>query len=214
MSPTLTGTEELTLEIPGSLPREKAATLAGDLEVEHARGATPVSLLVFRMVGLAADDAPAGPGASYAEALWRVAVVFRNAPAWLVIACDVETAFVRKTAGWLVRYPVRPAAFTFEGSLARGSMSIEAKGKRLAIMSIPGTSEPPPDEVRPMLVRSSASLFEIPWSTEAAPFRRIARVAFAAEDLSEATFGPAITWATEGRIHQGRVQHSGIAVRV
>ena len=65
---TLTGTEELTLEVPGSLPREKAAVLAGDLEVENVRGQTPVSLVVFRIAGLA-------PGASYGEALWRIGVV-------------------------------------------------------------------------------------------------------------------------------------------
>lgn len=204
---TLTGTEEHTLEIPGTLPREKAAALAGpDLVVEDVRGATPVSVVIFRVKGLAE--------ATYAEALWRVGVMHRDTPAWLVVACDVESAFVKKTAEWLVRYPVRPATFTFEGSVARGAVSIESKGKRLAIMAIPDTREAPPDDVRPLLVRSSASLFEIPWSTEPAPFRVAARVALAAEELGEATFGPAIRWAPEGSVHQGRVQRSGVAVRV
>lgn len=213
MSLTLTGTEDVALEIPGTLPREKAAALTGDLAVEDVRGATPVSLVVFWMKGLAPDDAP-GAGASYAEALWRVGVVLDGAPAWLAVACDVEAAFVRKTAAWLVRYPVRPATFTFEGSTQRASLSIEAKGKRLAIMAIPDSHAPPPDDTRRLLVRSSASLFEIPWRTEPAPLRRVARVAFASEELAEATFGPHVRWASEGRLHQGRVQHSGIAIRL
>ena len=208
----LSGTEELSIEVPGFLPKDAAMALLGDdLTPQTVRGQVPVSLLVFQMKGLKADGVP-GAGMNYGEALWRIGIVLDGEPAWFGLTCDIDKALVRKSAGWLVRYPVRPATLSFEGSRARGAVEITAAGKRCAIVATPTLAEPPEAEPpRRLVVRNRNALWEVPWGEVPAPFRRAARIALAAEDLADATFGDRLRLLPEGLLHRGRTHRCGIA---
>ena len=215
MGVTLTGTEEISIEVPGVLPRTQAEALVGDsLRVEHAHGYTPVSLLLFQMKGLRADGVE-GPGHNYGEALWRIGVMAKGEPAWFALACDVDNAVVRKGGSWLVRYPLRTGKFRFEGSQARGAVEVEAKGKKLVVVATPRLVEPPPlQPPRRLVVRHANTLWDVPWEEGAAPFRRTALIAFAAGELAEATFGPEVRWERDGLLHRGRVHRCGLAKKL
>lgn len=214
MALTLSGTEELSIEVHGVVPKERGKALAGGLPVELVRGQVPVSVLLLQMKNLKPDGAPV-PGMNYGEALWRVGVMIDGEPAWLGLVCDIDNAVVRKSGGWLVRYPTRTAKFHFEGSQARGAVDLTANGKRCAVFATPTLAEPPePEPPRRLVVRNANALWEVPWSEDPAPFRRVARIAFAAEELAEETFGPQVRFLPEGLLHRGRVHHCGVAKKL
>ena len=145
MALTLSGTEELTIEVNGLVPKERGKALAGGLPVEVVHGQVPVSLLLMQVKGLKPDGVLA-PGMNYGEALWRVGVMLHGVPSWFGLMCDIDNAIVRKSGGWLVRYPVRPAKFHFEGSQARGAVDFTAVGNRCAVFASPTTAEAPEPE--------------------------------------------------------------------
>ena len=57
-------------------------------------------------------------------------------------------------------------------------------------------------------------MWEVPWAEEPAPFRRIARIAFASEELAEETLGPQVRFLPEGLLHRGRIHRCGIAKKL
>lgn len=214
MALTLTGTEELSIEVSGNLPKDRAMALVGDMPLELVKGHVPVSLLLVQMKGLRAEGL-ATPGFNYGQALWRIGIKLDNVPAWLGLLCDIDSTLVRKSAGWLIRYPLRTATFHFEGSQARGAVDITANGKRCAVFATPTLAEaPPPEAPRRLVVKSSNALWEVPWAEEPAPFRRVARIAFAAEELAEETFGAAVRFLPEGLLHRGRIHRCGPAKKL
>src|SRR4051812_1780527 len=112
----LRGTEVATIEVTGSLPAEPARVLAGGTSIEldmDDDGGVRVSLLLFHMRGLAPWGL-SGVGIDYREALWRVGVLHRSRPSWLVVRCDVDHAVVRASGARLLRYPMRPATLSLE----------------------------------------------------------------------------------------------------
>lgn len=214
MRTVLTGTEELSLEIDGTIPEGAARAVVGPgVELSSHDGRVAVSLLVFAMKGLVLRRLPVRAlGLDYNEALWRVGARVRGEPAWFGASCDLDSAVVASLGRLLVRYPVRRARVSLAADAGEASARIEVAGARLAL-DARVTAEPseivPP---RPVLVRSGGDLYEVPWDEVPAPER--ATVEVTADDaLSAATLGAAVAWSGAGVLHRGRTHRCGFAAR-
>ncbi len=205
----LAGTEAHTLELGLSIDAARARALAGaELEPEIAGHAARADVLFFAMRGLGVSGVPFGR-IDYGEALFRLSVRWRDRPAWLALACDLDARAVQVLGRWLVRYPVRAATFEIDGrrfatSAAEGRLSVEAE---------PSEDAAPAEPARPMLVRDGGVLYRIPWREEPAPWRRWARCEVRDDALARATFGAAPTFDASGVVHRGRVHRCGVARR-
>jgi hypothetical protein len=184
----LRGTESDTLELEGTL-------------LDGAR----VSLLFFAMSGLKLRGVP-WPGFDYNEALWRTDARIEGEPAWLAVACDLDSALVRAFGRRIVRYPTRVARFT-------GRWSVENDAGVFSVRAIPAASSPDPMAARRTLVRDGGRVWEIPWQEIPAPERHVAKVEVLSDSLSEPTFGARVEWSSRGLVHRGRTHMCGIARR-
>lgn len=215
----LSGVEEATIEVEGTIPEAAARRLLGDLPPEPAgEGRARVGLLVFRMRGLKPRGIPA-PGSDYQEALFRVGAIVAGAerePAWLCPACDIDRAHVRALGALLVRYPVAAARIALDAGDDAFRLDLHAAGARLALTATPrGDASPPARPPRRALVRSRGGLYEIPWREDPGPFRRPAAIAFTDDARARAAFGlragEDLAWEPEGLILRGRTHRCGLA---
>lgn len=217
----LRGTEAFTVELEGTVPLAQARACLGAAALPlETREADPtravVSVLLFQMRGMRARGLP-GPVLDYAEALWRVGVLWRGAPAWFAVACDLDSAAVRALGAVLVRYPTRAARLAVDAEGARVER-VDAAARRFAVRAtaVPARETPPPVPPRPLLVparRGSGALYRIPWREEPAPERRVARCEVSEPALARATLGEGLAWAPEGLVHSGRTHICGVASR-
>jgi len=208
MSLLLTGTEELSFELSGSV-REPCLELPPALS--RPRGPLRVALTVFRMRGLRVAGLP-GPGVDYMEALWRVAVLHEGAPVWLAVACDLDSALVRVTGRALIRYPVRAAAL----ALAPTGFEVRAAGARLAVEldeREPAPPAPPAPPLVPLLVASGARLWRVPWAEVRPRDSERCQLRVSEDTLAGRTLG-AITWDPFVERLTGRGHRCGRAVRI
>ncbi len=229
----LAGVEALTIELDGSVPVAAARALAGPrIDLDARDGRASVSLLLFRMRGLrpvgvgwpfgapgrAPHGAPfapiPGPAFDYDEALWRVGVRHEGLPAWLVVACDLDSVAIRVAGRWLVRYPARRAAFEMARDGERWRARVDAAGASIAVSAAELPASPPPAPPRRVIARSGGALHEIPWREDPAPHRREADVTVPLDSLGEVTFGARVDWAPRGLVHTGRVHRCGVARRL
>lgn len=205
----LSGTERCTFELSGRLAAGNEPIASG-LPPCYVDDAIEVSVLFFDMRGLRLmRPLRLPPDNDYLEALWRVGVEYRGAPAWLAVACDIDKAMVRRLGKLFVRYPVREAKLAINVSRAaveRGPDSFE-----LRLTELGGT--PDAELPRPMLVRDGGTLYRIPWREDPAPKRHEVRLAVRDLGLSLATFGAEVRWDAYGLLHEGRRHHCGIAQR-
>lgn len=208
----LVGTEQLTLELGGSIAADQAQALAGEgLAPRLVAGRGSVGLLLFRMRGLRPRGLPL-PGVDYGEALWRLAVSHDGEPAWLALRCDLDQAAVRTLGAWLVRYPVRRA--TIEADAADPArFVVSAAGGRLQATARPGAEEPAAEAPLPVLARSGGGLHRIPWREDPAPWRRAALCTIE-DELSPQTLGAPVRWEGLALLHRGRVHRCGLARRI
>lgn len=209
----LQGTEELSIELPCTLPFERARALitAPSLEPELEGDRATASLLLFRMKALH----PRGlglPGPGYAEALWRLGVRWRGEAAWLAVACDLDRGLVGWLGARLIRYPVRRATINFrdEGE-GRCKAAVRAGGARLDLEVTAQGQPPDPVRPRPMLVLDGARLLGVPWGEHPAPYRRQASIVVTGRSLLDATLGEGAQPAGEGLLHRGREHLCGVA---
>lgn len=207
----LSGTEVYTIECVGSLPRAAARRLLPDALGLPDDGDAEVGLLCFAMRSLGASEpVRVGPRFDYCEALWRIGVTWRGAPAWFAVACDLDSAFVRTLGAILVRYPVRSAEIVVDdehATIRAGGVGFEVRARALE-------HAPDPIAPRPILVGSGASLYRIPWREDPAPHRRDAEVTIVDDALERTTLGSAVRWQPHGLVHRGRIHRCGIASRV
>lgn len=201
MRTILRGIESETLELDGVLSNAPPMTLPAPLE--PASDPPAVNVLFFAMHGLGMRGVP-WPAFDYTEALWRMAVRFENAPAWLAIACDIDRPFVRALGRRIVRYPTREARFGKR-------WSVDVKGDRFEASVVEGTASPAAHAARRTFVRDAGRLYEIPWEELAAPERRVAQVQIASDSLGERTFGARVTWSPSGLVLRGRTHMCGVA---
>jgi hypothetical protein len=210
----LTGTEELTLELQGTLPAQVGRWIVGagvDACVENER--VEVSLLIFRMKGLKSIDLPT-PGLDYREALWRISINYAGGRAWFAKVCDLDSTLVRLTGGFLVKYPVRTASIALEADAFRCNSTVHANRETLRVETAATGETPAPVPPRRIVVREGAALFEIPWEEIPTQQRMIARVNVPQDTLSEPTLGAPVVWAPVATFMRGRTHRCGLAHRV
>jgi hypothetical protein len=208
----LRGTEAVTIELRATIAADEARRLVGaspfELEIVSGDRVT-VDLLLFEMRGIALRGVP-GPGFDYGEALWRIGVVHRGAPSWFAICCDLDHALVRWMSAFLVRYPIRRGAFTFEAEAEAWTARVGARPGSLHVEAQLEADAPAAEPPRPIFVKSAGRFFRIPWAEEPAPMRRCAEVSVSGY-LGATTFGPTLRWESRALAHRGRVHRCGLA---
>jgi hypothetical protein len=207
----LEGVERFTVELTGKVDPSLADLLPRDVEAERDErdGSIRVGVLVFAMQGLRARGLP-GPRLDYGEALFRVAVRHRGAPAWLAVACDLDNALVRATGERLIRYPVRRARIAIDGT----RVAVEAREGTLAAEVVETAERVIPEPTRVVLSRRGDTLYRIPWEEVPPPDPHVARVRIVTDTLSAASFGVPARYDERGVGMQGRVHRCGLAVEV
>src|SRR6185503_7290508 len=156
-------------------------------------GRAQLRLFAFDVEDLRMDGVPV-VRASYAELLWRIAVVHAGHPAWWVLACDLGPAIPRIAAGRLVRYPVRPNHV----ELVRDRLRVTSTAGELELAIGSPTDETAPVEARRVLVGDGGDA-----STVA--------ISIVHDQLATATIGAPVTWSTTGWQRTGREHRCGIA---
>lgn len=207
----LSGTEVYTIECSGVASRAAVRSLVPDAVALPEADDVEVGLLCFAMRGLGATlPLRIGPRFDYAEALWRIGVVWQGAPAWFAVTCDLDRPLVRTMGAMMVRYPVRSAAIVVDPTHATIRCdvgSLEVRARALA-------ESPDPVAPRPLLVASGRSLFRIPWHEDPAPERHAAEVDAVDDGLEHATLGTRVRWSSRGLVHRGRIHRCGFAARI
>jgi hypothetical protein len=207
----LEGVERFTVELAGRADPAIVAALPPGVEAERESddGAVPVNVLFFRMEGLRPQALP-GPRFDYCEALFRVGVRHRGAPAWLAVACDIDNALVRATGERLIRYPVRSARLAIDAT----RVTVEApEGTLSAVVeetAEQATAAPP----RIALTRHRETLYRIPWEEVDPTHRYVAQVRIVDDTLSENSFGVPVRYAERAVSMQGRIHRCGLATPV
>lgn len=204
----LRGTEALTVELDGRLDLARAKSLVGPgLEPEPVDGAALVNLFAFQMEGMSVRGVP-GPRLDYGELLWRIAVRHSDQPAWLCIACDIDTMIVRALGAVLVRYPVREARIDVGERRLAG---VDPEDDRLVLQLERRESAVADVASRAMLVRSRGALYRIPWGAGVAPERWNADVRVEHASLARKTFDADVAWSSVARLMRARPHECGIA---
>jgi hypothetical protein len=201
---TLTGRESLTLEV--ELGCGLAAAPHPELELE-APG--QVSLLLFAMEQMHAEALP-WPKLRYREALWRVRVRHRGAPAFFASACDLDHPLVKALGRTAIRYPVRDASFAFEDGAAP-RFSVRSPAGALELVARPSPDVAPVIEPLPVLTLGGKALYRIPWRETPTPERVWASLEVRDGALAEATLGAPVTWPSRAVLMRGRQHHCGLA---
>lgn len=203
----LVGAEPISFELDGHARADDARNVVPrQLELDSAAdGTVPVRLLVLEMKGI--HVAPLGAASSdYFEALWRVGVRHRGAPAWFSPACDIDKKLARWLAKSLVRYQTRAAAITIDDAhfaIRRGGTSLVARfGAQQSELAPPAASR--------LLITGTEALYIVPWRDTIAPWRARLDVAIEADELSTATIGT-IAWAPHGILSHDRPHRCGVA---
>lgn len=204
----LRGVEAVTVELDGRLELARAKSIVGPgLELEAVDGAALVNLFAFQMEGMSVRGVP-GPRLDYGELLWRVAVRHSDQPAWLCLACDIDTMIVRALGALLVRYPTREARIDvgerrLEGvDPEQGRFVLQLERREGAVVDGPE---------RAMLVRSRGALYRIPWGSGVAPERWNADVRVEHASLARKTFEGDVAWSAVARVMRARPHECGVA---
>lgn len=204
---TLTGREALTLEV--ELGCGAVSLPHADLTLD---GPPSASLLLFSMEQMHAQALP-WPKLRYCEALWRVRVRHRGAPAFFASACDLDHPLVRGLGRTAIRYPVRPATFAFEdGTSPR--FAVRSGLGSLALEVTPSLDPAPIVEPLPVLTLSGGNLYRIPWRETPTQHRVHAALKIREASLAEVTLGRGLAWPARAVLMRGRMHHCGLARRV
>lgn len=214
----LSGTEAMTIELHGTLAAADARHFLAPARLEPTPlpSLTPgepsrieVDLLLFEMRGIGVTGLP-GPRFNYREALWRIGVLHEGAPAWLSVCCDLDHALVRTGGALAIRYPVRKATLSLTDTSPAWTARIEAQQGTLDTTVRVSDDVAPVHPPRPMLVQDGDHVYRIPWTEDAAPFRRHATAEIQG-DLAEKTLGASLRWDPTALVHRGRVHHCSVA---
>lgn len=207
----LRGEERITLELTGALPEAQARRhVPARFALETREGEAVVGLLCFQMKGLKLLGVP-GPAFDYSEALWRIGVVEQGQPGWFAVACDLDHRLVRALGRQLIRYPTRAGALSWSGGEETTfGVAGEHGGLRLRARASGENLDPVPP--RRAFV-GNASLYEVPWREDPAPYRRAAALEVLDDALTRATLGE-VRWEPSALLHRGRIHRCGFAHRL
>jgi hypothetical protein len=221
----LVGTETISAELAGSLPRARGEALlartAGTkrsnalpltLELDDAERSR-VSVLVLAMKGLGVAGLPFG--LDYHEVLYRFGVVYDGAPAWLALRCDIDRALVRKMAAAIIRYPVRSAAIDIERNASTVMLRAKTRDDVFEATLHFASPQITPEHVPPRrtLVVHREHVYEVPWAERPAPVRDRAAITVADTSACRAVFGTEVAF-DDAIVHQGRTHLCGAATLI
>ena len=198
------GRERVTIELDGLLDPASLAIPRG-LELELRDGAARVRLFAFHVEDLRITGIPL-VHSSYAEVLWRIAVLERGEPAWWVACCDLAALAPRLAARRWVRYPTRAAS-----RVIVTEARIEVAASRTTLGLDLGAMEPRalPGEPRRLLVGPNAE-WVVPWGDDA-ELAGAAAVTVTADRLAIDTLGTPVRWAATAAVRRGREHRCGTA---
>lgn len=192
------GTERITVELAGTF--EPQLALPDGLAFDLVDGRARVSLFAFHVDDLRIGGVPF-VRSSYAEVLWRIAVVHAGEPAWWVAACDLAARVPAIAARRFVRYPVRMVPVEV------GETRIATGGLEFALET---GSDPVSVEQRTLL---TGTLWRVPWGDDARGAHR-AQVRNLTDRAGRETLGADVTWSTTAIVRRGREHRCGSAIAV
>lgn len=204
------GRERIGFQLAGTVPTSAARDrCGGNVPIDDAGGRAPVRLTVLALEDVGAGAVPVK--LTYLEALWRVGLLLRKKPAWLVVKVDVDRALVRGLASWLMSYPTRAAAIELHDQPRALDLAIRAGAVALSVRAELNTQNPKDDDKRMLATRSGARFFRVPWGDAAPSSRQGAYVTVHDSGLAEATLGDGLVWDEGATVWRQRVHRCGSA---
>ncbi len=204
------GRERLGFQLAGTVPVAAARDrCGGNLPVDDAGGRVPVRLTVLALENLGASSIPVKLG--YLEALWRVGVLIRKRPAWLVVKVDIDRPLARGLAGWVMSYPTRSASIELSDQPRALDLAIRAGDVALQLRAELNTQSPKDDDKRMLATRSGARFFRVPWGDATPSSRQGAYVTMQDSGLAEATLGDGLVWEEGATVWRQRAHQCGSA---
>lgn len=211
----LHGTEEITLELEGWIPTDRAREIIGnELEVITKESKTPIRLQVSRLINRGSEKLPFA-SLNYSQGVWRIGVKHGGISSWFIPLCDTDSSLGRLVNAKVFKLEVRKADFLFmekRKSLVTHHRPITG-GEMMCHVEL-GPEQPPCNDLKPTYIRSKGSLYQIPQSEEPAAFRRSSRVDVVKDDISVQVFGVPVDWSSICLVERGRVDYSESAERV
>lgn len=204
------GRERIGFQMAGTVPTAQARDrTGGNIPVDDAQGRVPVRLTVLALEELHAKPLPLK--LTYLEAVWRVGVVMRKKPAWLVVKVDIDSALARTMAGWLMSYPTRAASLELRDEPRALALGIRAGSVALQVRAELNTLAPKDDDKRAWATRNGARFFRVPWGHAAPSSRQGAYVTLEDSGLAQATLGDGLVWEEGATVWRGRAHECASA---
>lgn len=197
------GRERFALELFGTMPTAGARDrTGGNVPVDDKSGRVPVSLTVLALEGIRPRSVPLQ--FSYTEVLWRIGVVIRKRPAWLIVAADVDQAVARLMVRFFMGYPTRSASIDLEESARNVNLGLRVGEVGLTVRAELNTLSPPTPEKRTLAARDGARFFKVPWGDAPPNSRQGAYVTVTDQGLSTETLAAAVAWEEGGTVWRTR----------
>lgn len=204
------GRERIGFQLAGSIPTAQARDrTGGNVPVDEAQGRVPVRLTVLALEELQGKPLPLK--LSYLEAVWRVGVVLRKKPAWLVVKVDIDRPLARGLAGWLMSYPTRAASLQLSDEPRALELGVRAGSVGLTVRAELNTLAPKDEDKRPWATRNGARFFRVPWGHATPSSRQGAYVTFEDSGLAQATLGEGLEWEEGATVWRGRAHECASA---
>ncbi|OGQ26609.1 MAG: hypothetical protein A2138_17095 [Deltaproteobacteria bacterium RBG_16_71_12] len=198
-----TGTERLALELFGTMPAAGARErTGGNVAVDDKSGKVPVALTVLALEGVRPPSVPLQ--FTYVEVLWRIGVVIRKKPAWLIVAVDVDRAVARGLVRFFMGYPTRRAGIDINESARNIEVGLRVGEVGMTLRAELNTSAPTTSEKRMLAVRDGARFFKVPWGDRAPNSRQGAYLTVTDAGLGAETFATGVEWEESGAVWRTR----------
>lgn len=197
------GKERLALEVFGTMPTAAARDrTGGNIPVDDNGGKVPVSLTVLALVDVRPRSVPLP--FTYTEVLWRIGVVIRKKPAWLIVAADVDRPIARGMVRFLMGYPTRSARIDLNESARSIDVGVKVGEVAMKLRAELTTMSATTAEARMLAVRDGARFFSVPWGAGAPNSRQGAYMAVTDDGLATETLTAAIEWEESGTVWRSR----------
>lgn len=204
------GRERIGLLLSGEAP---AATVrdctGGNIPLDDERGRVPVRLSVLAIEELRAGSVPIK--FTYLEALWRIGVLIRKRPAWLIVKVDADRPLVRTLLSMIMSYPTRAARIELTDAQRTLEMSIHAGSVAMTVRAELNTSSPAEEDKRQLVTRAGARFYKVPWGRATPSSRQGAIITMQDSGLSAGTVGEGVTWDESATVWRGREHQCGSA---
>ena len=204
------GTERFALELFGTMASASARErTGGNVPLDDKSGRVPVALTVLALEGIRPRSVPLK--FTYTEVLWRIGVVIRKKPAWLIVAADVDQPLARGIIRFLLSYPTRSARIDISESARNVEVGLRVGDVAMSVRAELNTMSPPAPEKRMLVARDGARFFKVPWGAAAPNSRQGAYVTVTDAGLGTETLAAAVEWEESGTVWRMREHLCGTA---